>query len=175
MIRRFVAVIILAALLCLSATAMAAEAPEEASVADSAREVITITNNNVNTNININGQPWYIGAPMTAGYLASGLYAPYGALYVVNPQGNRVPPYDPVSTGDSVLWTDGYGNDRSTELVVKGDVLGSGTLSIAQLVRMAKALNGSWPLEGVYLIAADLNGSGGLDIADLVLEAQLLW
>lgn len=58
------------------------------------------------------------------------------------------------------------------ELVITGDVLGTGSLNIAQLVRMAQAVNGSAPLEGVYAQAGDLNGDGSISIADLVILGQ---
>ena len=68
----------------------------------------------------------------------------------------------------------------SATIIVKGDVLGAsntgkvGTLAINQLVRMAQDLNETRPLEGIYEMAGDFNGNGGIDIADLVAEAQLL-
>lgn len=194
MVRRMIAAALMAALLiCASATGLAAEAAEQpADEADSsARITINIDNTNINTNVNgvpwggpiplRPGQPWYPEAPwftfgpMTAGHLVSGLYAPNDILYVVNVIGDPVPYDQPIATGDSVLWIDASGNDRQTEMVVKGDVLGTGILSIAQLVRLAKALNGSWPLYGPYFLAGDLNSSGRIDIADLVAEAELLW
>lgn len=60
------------------------------------------------------------------------------------------------------------------QIVVSGDVLGTGTISITQVVRMAQALNGTRPLEGIYALAGDFNSGGGIDIADLVREAQIL-
>ena len=54
-------------------------------------------------------------------------------------------------------------NIRTTEMVVKGDVLGTGILSVAQLVRLAQALNGSAPLFGAYLLAGDLLFYSGHD------------
>lgn len=81
-------------------------------------------------------------------------------------------PQTPAATGLAALWTS-EGKTASAALVVGGDVLGSGVLNIAQLVRMAQALNGTRPLSGVFLAAADFNG-GGLEITDLVHEAELL-
>ena len=62
---------------------------------------------------------------------------------------------------------------REAAIVVTGDVLGTGVLNIAQLTRMAKALNGSDPLTGVYEKAGCFNGSS-IMIADLVAMARLL-
>lgn len=57
--------------------------------------------------------------------------------------------------------------------VMSGDVIGTGKFSLSQLVRIANAFAGTNPLEGVYLIAADLNGSGAVDPTDVVLAARL--
>lgn len=169
MVRR-VAAFALAAVLVLGLSTAALAAADE--TAKGSRDVqINIDN----VNINVNGQPWYAYGPMSVGYFVNGLYAPYGALYVVDSQGYEQPYGAPLATGDSVVWYDAAGNRRTTELVVKGDVLGTGILGISQLVRLAQALNGSRPLQGVYRIAGDLNGNGGIDIGDLVAEAQLLW
>lgn len=75
----------------------------------------------------------------------------------------------PVQTGMEVRWSS---EAPFTSLVVYGDVLGTGEMSLTQLTRMAAALNGSQPLEGAYLKAADVNGSGALDLTDLTLEAE---
>lgn len=59
-------------------------------------------------------------------------------------------------------------------LVIDGDVLGNGKLSIAQLTRLARAVSGIEPLEGVYEQAADLNDSDSVNIADLTILASWL-
>lgn len=59
-------------------------------------------------------------------------------------------------------------------LIIDGDVLGNGQLSIAQVVRLAKAITGAAPLAGLYEQAGDLNGSGRLDIADLTILVSWL-
>lgn len=59
-------------------------------------------------------------------------------------------------------------------LIIQGDVLGTGRLSIAQLVRLAKAVTGAEPLEGVYAQAGDINENGSPDIADLATLASWL-
>ena len=177
MVRKIAAAALAAALiLCLTVTALAESEPD-------GRTVININN----VNVNINGQPWYggdpawlsspwyYGGPMSAGALTAGLYAPNGVLYVQGKDGRELPYDAPIATGDTIVWKDAMNNIRTTEMVVKGDVLGTGILSVAQLVRLAQALNGSAPLYGAYLLAGDLNGNGYIDIADLTAEAQLLW
>lgn len=59
-------------------------------------------------------------------------------------------------------------------VVVRGDVLGTGVLNITQVVRLARAINGEAPLEGVYLEAALLTGGSNVNIADLVTLAKML-
>lgn len=87
----------------------------------------------------------------------------------------------PVSPGDSTAATgmvllelrpDGSVEDKVT-MVVSGDVTGSGQMSLTQLTRMAAAYQGVWPLEGVYHMAGDLDGSGAITFDDLVAEAQM--
>lgn len=80
----------------------------------------------------------------------------------------------PIATGDQVVFTDPDQIPETLTVVVRGDVLGNGTMSIVQLTAMARSLTGQNPLTGPYALAGDLNGSGSPDIADLTLEAWLL-
>lgn len=66
------------------------------------------------------------------------------------------------------------GEATCVQALVKGDVLGTGVMNIAQLTRMAASLNGEDPLEGLFLLASDWNDSGAVDIGDLIVEAELL-
>lgn len=59
-------------------------------------------------------------------------------------------------------------------IVVQGDVLGTGEINIAQLVAMARDLNGTQALTGLYLQAGDLDTDGHITIVDLVKEAHML-
>lgn len=59
-------------------------------------------------------------------------------------------------------------------VVVMGDVVGDGAMSLSQLIRMAQAYTGRLPLEGVYLAAGDFAGTGRIDLLDVVREAELL-
>lgn len=58
--------------------------------------------------------------------------------------------------------------------IVTGDVVGNGTVTVTDLVRMARALSDPSALEGIYLQAADFTGSGTVTVTDLVREAGLL-
>ena len=106
--------------------------------------------------------------PLPAGQLIGLLRACTGADAAFVTADDTVP----ASTGLEAEWTADHETDTAV-LVASGDVLGTGELNIAQLVRMAQALNGSQPLTGAYLAAADFDGSG-LQITDLVTEARLL-
>lgn len=79
-----------------------------------------------------------------------------------------------VGTGSEVILRAVNGEEKRCALVIAGDVLGTGTINISQLVRLARALTGTEALTGPYLMAADLNGSGTPDIGDLTMEAKLL-
>lgn len=82
----------------------------------------------------------------------------------------------PIATGEHVSVTD-VSNPRAVNLmqvIIRGDVLGTGRLTIAQLARLAAALNGSRPLQGLFAQAGDINGRGGIDIADLAQLASWL-
>lgn len=105
----------------------------------------------------------------------------YGSLMVVPyaADGNLISEADWAdarpATGQHAL---GINLDQSNyvmvSLIIKGDVLGTGLLNIAQLTRLAQDLNGSKPLAGVYAEAGDLNGNGRIDIGDLPILAQWL-
>lgn len=59
-------------------------------------------------------------------------------------------------------------------VVNKGDVLGTGTLTVAQMVRMAASITNRRPLTGVYALAGDISGDGVVDVLDLVYLAKWL-
>lgn len=95
-------------------------------------------------------------------------YAADGSLIPEADRADRKP-----ATGEHIL---AIASSRYVliEVVILGDVLGSGQLSIAQLTRMAQALTGVKPLEGPYAEAADLNDDGSFNIADLTTLANWL-
>lgn len=92
------------------------------------------------------------------------IYGSDGSL--INGGGNAIP----IATGQhvSVTLVDDPRGVNLLQVIILGDVLGTGRLNISQLTRFAAALNGSRPLVGLYAQAADLNGSGRVDIGDLV-------
>lgn len=53
------------------------------------------------------------------------------------------------------------------DVVMRGDVIGSGQLGISQVVRLAEALKGRNPLEGVFFEAGDINENGKLELSDI--------
>lgn len=78
-------------------------------------------------------------------------------------------------TGDAIMCT-GYRLElvKDATVIMTGDVLGTGVMNIAQIVAMARDLNGVQKLQGVYAIAGDFNHNGAIDISDLVAEAHIL-
>lgn len=79
------------------------------------------------------------------------------------------------ATGQVLEVRDSAGNLTSaTPIVVLGDVLGIGKAELAQLIRIAQAVNGTEPLEGLWLQAADFDRSGRVDLTDLLLASQQL-
>lgn len=80
-----------------------------------------------------------------------------------------------VSTGQAVaLFSKDAEPESFSEIIVSGDVLGTGEFNIAQLTRLAQAVNGSKPLTGVYLAAGKVAGGEELSISDLVAAARML-
>lgn len=80
-----------------------------------------------------------------------------------------------VGTGTVVELSDRSGEVVDTAVVLMpGDVLGTGTIEISHLTRLASAVSGDRPLEDVYAMAADIDGSGTIDEEDLDLMAAVL-
>lgn len=80
-----------------------------------------------------------------------------------------------VVTGDSILIREdatGAIIDFAA-IIVKGDVLGIGDITISQLVREARAFRGTDPLTGVFLRAGDIYENGVISLNDLVAHAKL--
>lgn len=105
--------------------------------------------------------------PVTAKEITDSICGDSGAIYRSS---TRVNPYDFVATGD-ILIAPGA-NPR--EIIVKGDVKGTGLVDITQLTTLAGALNGTVGLTGPLFTAGDMNYSGTIDIADLIQLAQKL-
>lgn len=96
-------------------------------------------------------------------------------LEVINEDGAQVSGTAPLGTGMVLRLLSG--NDQVRErafCVVKGDVCGTGRVSLTQLVVMASAMNGTKELTGPYLLAGDWNNNKKIDLTDLVREARLI-
>lgn len=111
----------------------------------------------------------------TVGYIMENYtLVPGSALTVVSADGEPCTADMTAATGQHLILTGQDGKTEDITVVVKGDVLGTGSLNISQLVRMARALNGAEPLTGAYLAAGVFRPAPDLSISDLVAEAQLL-
>lgn len=96
-------------------------------------------------------------------------------LDVVSANGEPVSDEQTAGTGQVIRALNAHGNQAAAAtLVIRGDVMGSGRLGIAQLTRLAAACTGQRPLVGVYQAAGDLNGNGHIDVGDLTQMAALL-
>lgn len=79
-------------------------------------------------------------------------------------------------TGDWLEIRDSQGNTLlQVCIVVRGDLLGTGQLTLSQMVRMAGAYSRRDPASGAVLAACDLTGSGDpVRLADIVAMAKML-
>lgn len=112
---------------------------------------------------------------VSVGSLISALKLPEGASAVVrNANGVEQVSDAPLATGFVVDITGADDLPGRLTVVVTGDVLGTGTISLSQVIAVAKALTGQAPLTGPYFMAADFDRSGKIDITDLIREVQLL-
>lgn len=110
-----------------------------------------------------------------AATLYEGITAQGGSLEVLSAGGERVAPEDGVGTGCIVQGAGPEGEFLGrAHVIVRGDLLGTGVMNVGQLVAVAQALTGLRALTPLELAAIDLNDSGGVDIADLAREAQML-
>lgn len=100
---------------------------------------------------------------------------PKTSVRIVDAHGWTVSEDKPIGTGMRIELLDSRKQvlDSAT-IVVRGDLTGTGTTSLSQLVRAAKALGDADTLEDVSLEAGDINGSGKIDLSDLVLLAKML-
>ena len=91
---------------------------------------------------------------MTVAEFLTHFYAPSGISYrVTDADGKALDATSRIATGHIIeSWKGSTCLGRAT-VIVDGDVLGTGKMSVAQLVRMANSLNGSNPLKGAYLVA----------------------
>lgn len=99
-----------------------------------------------------------------------GVYAADGLR--INTGGNNVR----LCTGQhaSVVVTSDTRRANLFEVIIRGDVIGNGMLTIAQITRLAGAITGAQPLSGPYYLAGDVDGNGEINIVDLVLLCNWL-
>lgn len=86
--------------------------------------------------------------------------------------GEEMAPEDTVGTGSVIRFMDGEEVLWEADVVVPGDVTGSGHIGMSQIVRAVHALSGKEPLTGVYLRAADADNNGMFSLADVLLLAH---
>lgn len=98
------------------------------------------------------------------------------SMMICNEDGDELGADESVGTCSRlrITFPDANIEDLEAMFLVVGDVTGSGTVSVTDLVRMAKALLDPGTLTGLYLDAADFTGSGTITVTDLVREAALL-
>lgn len=63
--------------------------------------------------------------------------------------------------------------NAAAQIIVMGDVNGTGLMSLRQMVRIAQAYKGNSPLHGIYLDAGDFNETGRIDLSDVVTCAKM--
>lgn len=80
----------------------------------------------------------------------------------------------PAATGSQLVLTGADGKDTTLHVVVHGDVLGTGKMSLSQLVALTGAFAGTKPLEGAFLAAGDWSGTGRINLTDIVHQAELV-
>lgn len=117
-----------------------------------------------------------VTSPTTVDELLAGLRLADGRNLQLTDESGEVRSGDALAaTGDHV-WAsmdDGFA-PTGIVVLVQGDVLGTGTNSLSQLVRVAKAYTGQSLLTGVHLAAADSNGDKKIGLAELVAMARSL-
>lgn len=116
---------------------------------------------------------------LTVGDMAASFAASdTNVLRVVDADGQSVPLDAHPATGQMIQVRNSDGRIiDSVPVIVPGDVLGTGKMSMAQLVRAASALIGDEPLTGVYLRAVKMTGpnpDGDVSLSDIVCMARLL-
>ena len=83
--------------------------------------------------------------------------------------------FELIGTGTILELSNRSGEVVDTAVVLMpGDVLGTGTIEISDLTRLAAAVSGEDPLEDVYAMAADVDQSGTIDEGDMALLATVL-
>lgn len=94
-------------------------------------------------------------------------------MLIFRADGTEYPEETALCTGAVARFYNGEQQIFEATLVFMGDVLGTGGISLSQVTRIVQAYTRSDPLEGVYLMAADWQHTGKVDLTDVVREAQL--
>ena len=77
-------------------------------------------------------------------------------------------------TGDKVIIASG-GNTKTIEIVVYGDIDGTGNVTVVDLLHVQKHILGFTKLTGSFLEAADVNKDKKVTVVDILLiQKQLL-
>lgn len=87
---------------------------------------------------------------------------------VVSRDGQDLGTEDIVATGDVVRVSVPGKGTANYRIVVKGDVQGTGKPGLGQVSTVAKALSGDLELDPVEMMAADVDNSGAVELADLM-------
>ena len=112
--------------------------------------------------------------PITTAELRAQFVLPDGMWCVVRtPVGTARPETAGVCTGDTVELRNADGIRFTGTLVIAGDVRGTGTMTLSQLVRMTAAYMHEDPLLGPYLLAGDFQNTDSITLSDITSEAQL--
>ena len=79
-----------------------------------------------------------------------------------------------IVTGDKVIIASG-GNTKTIEIVVYGDIDGTGNVTVVDLLHVQKHILGFTKLTGSFLEAADVNKDKKVTVVDILLiQKQLL-
>lgn len=175
-----------------SSSSQPASTPSDSSIADSSSEPLNIPSgadpndptssgdSQTPTSIQSTAYPidrsaglLYAGASTTFAQLKSGIAANKSALRAVKPNGDLIESGN-IGTGTVIeLYADNKVIDRLVVLV-KGDLTGSGSITSRDERLLYAHLNNGDLLSGVYLQAADMDGSNTVDTADLLQLKKLV-
>ena len=92
----------------------------------------------------------------------------FSMTVVVKDSNNNVKTTDKLFTGDKVSITLN-GQTKEYSIIVKGDVVGDGKVSVLDLLRTQRILLNSVTLSDLYLKAGDVNNDGNVSVLDLLI------
>lgn len=85
--------------------------------------------------------------------------------------GEQLADTDMVASGDTIAVSS---DSEPLGIVIRGDATSTGSPGLRQVIQVAKAVRGQVALQGAQAEAADVNGSGSLDLGDVVLAARYM-